>query len=72
MLEDEADVALLRRQRCRVDIGDLIDPIGLLQPGDDAKQRRLPPPLGPSKAVNDPVGMSTETLSSATKSPKRS
>src|SRR3954469_211318 len=31
----------------------------------------LPPPLGPSRAVNDPDGISTETSSRATKSPKR-
>ena len=30
----------------------------------------LPPPLGPSSAVSEPVGMSTETSSSAAKSPK--
>ena len=31
----------------------------------------LPPPLGPSSAVSWPVGMLTDTSSSATKSPKR-
>ena len=31
----------------------------------------LPPPLGPSRAVSDPVGTSSETSSSATASPKR-
>ena len=31
----------------------------------------LPEPLGPSSAVSDPSGTSSETLSSATKSPKR-
>src|SRR5690349_14106827 len=31
----------------------------------------LPPPLGPRRAVSSPVGMLTETSSSATKSPKR-
>ena len=30
----------------------------------------LPPPLGPSSAVSEPVGMSTDTSSSAAKSPK--
>ena len=31
----------------------------------------LPPPLGPSSAVSWPVGMLTDTSSSATKSPNR-
>jgi hypothetical protein len=31
----------------------------------------LPLPLGPSNAVSEPVGTSRETLSRATKSPKR-
>ena len=31
----------------------------------------LPLPLGPSKATSDPVGTSSETSSSATKSPNR-
>ena len=30
----------------------------------------LPPPLGPSSAVSEPDGMSTETSSRAAKSPK--
>jgi hypothetical protein len=31
----------------------------------------LPPPLGPRRAVKDPVGTSSDTSSSATASPKR-
>ena len=31
----------------------------------------LPPPLGPSSAVSEPVGTSSDTSSSATASPKR-
>src|SRR6187455_3345334 len=31
----------------------------------------LPLPLGPSRAVSDPLGIATDTLSSATKLPKR-
>ena len=31
----------------------------------------LPQPLGPSSAVSEPLGTSSETSSSATKSPKR-
>ena len=31
----------------------------------------LPEPLGPSSAVSEPGGISTETSSSAVKSPKR-
>ena len=42
VLEDEADVALLRRQRRRVLAGDLDRPrVRLLETGDDAQQRRL-------------------------------
>ncbi len=42
VLEDEADVALLRRQRRRVFAGDLDrSAVGLLETGDDAQQGRL-------------------------------
>jgi hypothetical protein len=43
VLEDEPDVAVLRRQLGRVGAGDLDDAVvGVFEAGDDAQQRRLP------------------------------
>ena len=44
---------------------------GLSSPAMTRRSVDLPLPLGPSSAVKDPVGTSSETLSRATKSPKR-
>ena len=71
VLEDEADVALLRRERrCVLPGREDLAGVGCLQPRDDAQQCRLPEPLGPSSAVSAALHLE-ETSSTATKSPKR-
>ena len=57
MLEDEADVAPLRRQPGRVLALDLDVPVsGKSRPAMMRSSVDLPPPLGPSSAVSLPVG----------------
>src|SRR5215475_9828729 len=43
---------------------------GVSSPAMTRSRVDLPPPLGPSSAVSEPEGMSTETSSRARKSPK--
>ena len=72
MLEDEADVAPLRRRPGGVLAGDQHPAgVGRSSPAITRSSVDLPPPLGPSRAVSEPSGTSSDTSSSATKSPKR-
>ena len=73
MLEDEADAAPLGRQargvgcrRCTT-----APASGCSRPAMTRSSVDLPLPLGPSSAVSEPSGTSTETSSSAVKAPKR-
>ncbi len=73
VLEDEADAALLRRERGRVPSrdGDLAPSSGHSSPATIRRRVDFPEPLGPRSAVSEPLGTSSETSSTAAKSPKR-
>ena len=68
VLEDEADAAILRRGGPSRSSSSMktLPQSGVSSPAITRSSVDLPLPLGPSSAVSDPAGTSTETSSSAT------
>ena len=70
VLEDHADVALVRRQERDLAVAEQTLPAsGPTKPASTMRSVVLPEPEGPSSVMNSPLLMSRLTLSSAVKTP---